>query len=152
MKLAEALQERAQLQNKIKDIEFRLGRNATVQEGDAPLEKPEKLQNELDDSLDRLAKLIIYINKANYETSINGVSLLELLVHRDCLRHKVKILSRFIMNASEVIDRDSNSQIRIKSTINVKEKRKDLDRFSKELRLLDSLIQQNDWTIDINIK
>ena len=38
MKLAEALQERADLNSKINELRCRLGNNATVQEGEAPAE------------------------------------------------------------------------------------------------------------------
>ena len=43
MKLAEALQERADLNYKISDLELRLTQNSLVQEGEAPNENPEEL-------------------------------------------------------------------------------------------------------------
>lgn len=57
MKLAEALQERADLNRSIEELKNRLSRNALVQEGEAPAEDPEKLRRELDASLARLAYL-----------------------------------------------------------------------------------------------
>ena len=44
MKLAEALQERADLKRSIEELKNRLSRNALVQEGEAPAEDPEKLR------------------------------------------------------------------------------------------------------------
>ena len=58
MRLAEALQERADLNSKISDLEVRLDRNILVQEGEAPNEEPKDLKKELDDCIERLAYLI----------------------------------------------------------------------------------------------
>ena len=44
MKLAEALQERADLNRKIEQLNNRLSNNALVQEGEEPAENPEKLK------------------------------------------------------------------------------------------------------------
>ena len=58
MKLAEALQERADLNCKIDELRNRLQHNALVQEGEEPAEAPEELLTELDFSIDRLEELI----------------------------------------------------------------------------------------------
>ena len=43
MKLAESLQERADLNRKIEQLRMRIQNNVLVQEGEKPAEKPEKL-------------------------------------------------------------------------------------------------------------
>ena len=48
MKLAVALQERADLNKKIEQLNYRLGNNAVVQDGEKTQETPEELLNELD--------------------------------------------------------------------------------------------------------
>ena len=48
MKLAEALQERADLNRRVADLRSRLSANATVQEGEQPAEDPGELLAELD--------------------------------------------------------------------------------------------------------
>ena len=48
MKLAEALQERADINRKIEQLKSRLNNNVLVQEGEQPAEDPEKLKQELD--------------------------------------------------------------------------------------------------------
>ena len=53
MKLAEALQIRADLQNRIEQIGTRLVNNATTQEGSEPAESPAELLNELNASLEK---------------------------------------------------------------------------------------------------
>ena len=48
MKLAEALQERADLRTKIDELRSRLTNNALVQEGEEPAEDPQELLSALD--------------------------------------------------------------------------------------------------------
>ena len=55
MKLAEALQERADLNRKIQQLRNRLSLNVLTQEGERPSEDPNELLKELDSSLKRLS-------------------------------------------------------------------------------------------------
>ena len=55
MKLAEALQERADLNRQIEQLKFRLANNAITQEGEAPAEDPGQLLERLDRSVARWA-------------------------------------------------------------------------------------------------
>ena len=72
MKLAEALQERADLNISIQQLKNRLENNAIVQEGEKPTENPGDLQWELDNSIKRLTWLISRINITNCSTQVNG--------------------------------------------------------------------------------
>ena len=54
MKLAEALQERADLNRRIEQLRYRLSNNVLVQEGEKPLEDPAALLEELESSFTRL--------------------------------------------------------------------------------------------------
>ena len=73
MKLAEALQERADLNYKISDLELRLTQNSLVQEGETPNENPEELLKTLDQCVTRLQKLIAHINLTNCKTIVEGL-------------------------------------------------------------------------------
>lgn len=68
MKLAEALQERADLNSKINELRSRLSNNATVQEGEAPAENPAELLSQLDECAARLEELMARINATNCAT------------------------------------------------------------------------------------
>ena len=70
MKLAEALQERADLNRNIEQLKNRLSSNALVQEGEQPVECPENLKQELDASISRLSYLIARINRTNCQTVV----------------------------------------------------------------------------------
>lgn len=85
MKLAEALQERADLNKKIEQLRSRITSNALMQEGVLPVEDPEQLLKELDECLNQLEKLIIVINKTNMAVVSDGELLSDLLAKRDVL-------------------------------------------------------------------
>lgn len=63
MKLAEALAERSDCQNRIADVNKRLARSARVQEGEQPPEDPVALLAELDRLYARLLELVQAINR-----------------------------------------------------------------------------------------
>lgn len=71
MKLAEALQERADINKKISELKRRLENCLLVQEGEEPAEDPMVLLNELDSATDRLEKLMASINETNCNTKAN---------------------------------------------------------------------------------
>ena len=70
MKLAEALQERADLNKKISDLQGRLNQNSLVQEGEIPNENPTVLMQELEAAITRLQQLIKDINLTNCATIV----------------------------------------------------------------------------------
>ena len=65
MKLAEALLLRADLKKKLLSLRERIGRNAMVQEGEAPKEKVEDLLAEATSALQEQQALVRRINAAN---------------------------------------------------------------------------------------
>lgn len=95
MKLAEALQERADLNRRIEQLNSRLYRNSKVQQGRNPEEDPAELISELDGCIARLEYLIAKINICNCTTKTpDGKSITELIAKRDCLKIKNRCLSR----------------------------------------------------------
>lgn len=72
MKLATALAERSDIQNRINTISVRLDNNAKVQEGDVPAEDPKALMEELDRLIVRLEDLVARINLTNSGTVYEG--------------------------------------------------------------------------------
>lgn len=149
MKLAEALQERADLQKRLSQMRGRLLNNAKVQEGEQPVEDPAQLLQEMDGMIIRLEELILRINMTNAQTTNSGETLTTLLAKRECLQKKVGIMRDFLDRASELVERSSYTEIKVRSTVYVPEKRKELDALSKELRTLDSQIQQLNWLTDL---
>ena len=150
MKLANALSQRSELQTRIRQLESRLNNNAQVQEGEKPAEDPAELLRELDEGYARLERLIAAINRANNSTRTDGgETLSDLLARRDCLRGKLSALRNFLSNASALVRRHSVSEIKVKSTVNVRALQKQVDELSKQLRELDETIQEKNWTTEI---
>ena len=147
MKLAEALQERADIQKRLSQLRGRLLNNAKVQEGEKPVENPAELLQEMDGMILRLEELILHINMTNARTADNGETLTSLLAKRECLQKKVGLMRDFLDRASELVERSAYTEIKVHSTVSVPEKRKELDaavqRHSKP-RLQDSAIELAD--------
>ncbi len=149
MKLAEALQERADLNRRIEQLRIRLANNALVQEGEAPAESPNELIRELDGCISRLEKLMAEINLTNCKTTVGGKTLTELIAEKDALTLKISHYRSLIDAASRVVPRATRSEIKIVSAVDVHELQKKTDEMSKQLRLLDNTIQQTNWTTEL---
>lgn len=149
MKLAEALQERADLNRSIEQLRSRLDNNTLVQEGETPAESPSDLKRELDSSLERLAYLIARINITNCQTECDGQSLTELIAKKDALTLKISAYRDIVSTASQLAYRARSTEIKIKPTISVVEWQNEIDRMSKELRLLDNRLQACNWTTEL---
>jgi len=149
MKLAEALQERADLNRKISQLRVRLVNNALVQEGSEPAEDPKELLVELDSSIERLRWLVAAINHTNCRTVIDGQSLTQIIAQKDALTTQVSAYRDLIDHASAKVDRYMRSDIRVMSTVDVRELQKKADGLSKRIRELDNKLQECNWTTDL---
>lgn len=150
MKLANALSQRSELQTRIRQLEVRLNNNAQVQEGEQPAEDPTQLLGELEADYARLEELISAINRTNNSTKLeDGSTLSDLLAKRDCLKGRLSVLRGFLDNASALVRRHSTSEIKVKSTINVRELQKQVDGLSRDLRELEETIQEKNWTTEL---
>ena len=150
MKLAEALLERKQLKDKLYMLDVRLRNNARVQEGLTPNEDPKDLLKELKEDTNRYEYLIIHINKTNeLTTNADGLTISSLIAKRDVLNQKLNIIRNFVNSGSEVINRVSHSEIRTIATFNVSDMQKEADKLSKELRKIDTSIQELNWTTEL---
>ena len=149
MKLAEALQERADLNRNIEQLQSRLNNNVLVQEGEEPAEDPQKLKEMLDESIARLAYLIKCINQTNCQTIIDGKSLTELIAQKDALSLKIHAYKDIVYTAAQSVYRARNTEIKIKQTIDVASWQAEIDQKAKNLRLLDNKLQENNWQTDL---
>ncbi len=149
MKLAEALQIRADLQRRLAQMPSRLRNNATVQEGTKPTEDPSALLKETDGLLS-LEEITTRINMTNSTvTDDDGNSLTALISRRDMLRKKAEILRGFAAEAGNITPRRTLTEIRVLSTVDVAALQKECDLISKSLRETDIKIQSLNWTKDL---
>lgn len=149
MKLAEALQERADLNRRIEQLRYRLNHNVLVQEGEKPLEDPAALLEELESSFTRLEWLIARINLTNCAVKVEGRSLTELIARRDVLSLRAEAYRRLVEEASQNTHRATRTEIKILSAVDVPALQRQADDASRELRLLDNTLQATNWTADL---
>ena len=149
MKLAEALQERADLNRRIEQLRYRLSNNVLVQEGEKPLEDPAALLEELESSFTRLEWLIARINLTNCAVKVEGHSLTELIARRDVLSLRAEAYRRLVEEASQNTHRATRTEIKILSAVDVPALQWQADDASRELRLLDNTLQATNWTADL---
>ncbi len=150
MKLAEALIERAGLNQRYHELRRRLLGNALVQEGLAPSEDPEELMAEFMSLIDVRRGLIDRINRTNVVTRLpDGTTLAAAITTRDALALKRGAYKDVADAAAPKQDRYSKTEIRFIGTVNVVEYQKLVDRLSRQHRELDTIIQGLNWTTDL---
>ena len=149
MKLAEALNIRADLQKRVAQLRERLNNNVKVQEGDEPAESPAALFAELDAVVSQLKDLIFRINRTNLETVWEGRTLTEMIAEKDMLSLRISVLRDALDNANVRSDRYSRNEIKFVRTIDIAKLQKEIDDRSKTLRELDATLQQANWSTDL---
>jgi hypothetical protein len=145
MKLAEALQERADLNRRIDELRRRLENNALVQEGEDPAEDPAALLAELDGALARLETLMAQINLTNCRTRADGQTLTELIARKDALQLRLSAYRDLVYTAGQSTSRARGTEIKVKAVLKASELQKQVDAMAKELRRLDNLLQETNW-------
>lgn len=146
MKLAEALNERADLQKKIASIRERLQHNVLIQEGDTPAESPEELFKQLDSLIKRFALLISTINKFNLSAGLT-----DLLATRDAAILYHSSLSSILQTLNHSTERYARNEIKSVRTVNVTDVQDKVDGLAKQIRELNNEIQRMNWEKDIVI-
>ena len=149
MKLAEALQERSDLNRNIEQLSGRLTSNALVQEGETTAEDPNELLKQLDTAVARLEELMARINLTNCKTLSDGVSITELIAKKDCLRLKLNTYKTLAYEASQTARRASRTEIKVMSAVDVRKLQKTVDKLSAELRQTDNAIQALNWNTEL---
>lgn len=149
MKLAEALQERSDLNRRIDQLSSRLVSNAIVQDGEKTPEDPNALMSELNAAIARLEDLIAKINHRNCATKVEGKTLTELIAQRDCLTRKIQVYRNVLTEASNIARRATRSEIKILSAVDVTALQKQTDDLCQQLRKTDNLIQEANWKTEL---
>ncbi|MBR4502397.1 MAG: DIP1984 family protein [Clostridia bacterium] len=145
MKLAEALQERADLNKKISELKSRLNNCILVQEGEEPAEEPAELLNELDEAAARLEALMAAINLTNSRTKVEGKTLTQLIARKDALSVQLAAYRELVYTAGQNTSRARGTEIRVKALLKAADLQKKADQLAKEIRQLDNLLQENNW-------
>ncbi len=150
MKLAEALLLRSEYQTKIDNVQGRIVQNIKIQEGDEPHEAPQALLTEDLGLTEKLSQLIQDINARNNQALLpDGRTLAQALVARDTLTRQRRLLVAIVDAGSSQEHRYARSEIKFTVTLNLAEMHKSIDQLSRQFRELDTLIQSENWRVDL---
>ena len=149
MKLAEALQERADLNRRIEELRRRLGNSILVQEGETPAEDPAALLTELDGAAARLETLMAQINLTNCRTRAGGRTLTELIARKDALQLRLSAYRDLVYTAGQSTSRARGTEIRIRPAVDVAALQKQADDLARRIRLADNTLQATNWTTEL---
>ena len=149
MKLAEALQERADLNRSITNLRWRLEQVMLVQEGLEPVEDPGALMKSLDESIDRLEYLMAAINHTNDVTEAGGMTLTQIIARKDAMKLRLSAYKELAGEAGSNTSRARGTEIRVLPTVKAAALQKEADRMAKEIRRLDNLLQETNWTREL---
>ena len=149
MKLAEALQERADLNRKIDELGRRIRQNVLVQQGDKPNEDPNAMFEELKAAVDRLETVIRQINFSNCKHRVGGKTLTEIIARKDTLKMLYNAHRDALSAATQSTSRARGTEIKILPVVDVKALRRETDEIAKEIRTLDNTLQQANWNFDL---
>jgi len=150
MKLAEALQLRADVQKRIQQLRQRIALSARTQEGEDPAEDPVALLGEVGQLTDQLEQLITAINRTNVRTEIEpGLTMTDALARRDVSHLRRSILVEAAGHAAVRQDRYTKSEVRFVTSLDVAALHRDADDLAKRARELDARIQQANWNTEL---
>lgn len=132
------------------EIRDRLRGSALVQEGDSPVEDPERLLRELDEAAGELERLIASINRTNSSARLaSGKTLTEALARREVLGLLHGSLKAVADATAQQQARYSRSEIRLVRTFDVGSVRARVDQLARQRRELDVEIQTANWTVEL---
>ncbi|HEX8925489.1 MAG TPA: DIP1984 family protein [Terriglobales bacterium] len=150
MKLAEALAERSDCQNRIEEFRKRLVRSARVQEGDQSPEDTTELLAEAERVFARLLELVSAINRTNSKTTFDEKrSISDAIAERDVVGKRRDFLAGIADAASTRQDRYSKSEVRFVATVSVGKLQAEVDQFAKRYRELDTRLQELNWKTEL---
>ena len=150
MKLAEALAERSDCQNRIEEIRKRLIRSARVQEGEQPAEDTTELLTEAERVFARMLELVSGINRTNSRTVFDEKrSISDAIAERDVVGKRRDFLAGIADAASTRQDRYSKSEVRFVATVSVGKLQAEVDQLAKRYRELDTRLQELNWKTEL---
>ena len=153
VKLAEALALRADATRRVAQLRTRIVANARFQEGEEPSEDAAALLAEAGAVLDELEDLIMRINRTNAATQIGPEgTITDALARRDTLRARHSVVTDAADAAAgrgQGMGRQLRSELKILTALPVAQLRSQADDLARQIREVDSLIQQSNWQFDL---
>lgn len=152
MKLAEALQRRADLRQKIDTVANRMKENVLVQEGTEADFDVAQLAAEHKALMDEWVALVGRIGRTNHVAmdSATGKTLADLLVMREAAKMEKEAYDGIVAVYGEKSWRTRGAELKIISTFKAKDAQKHVDDAAKRFRELDNTIQMLNWATELS--
>ena len=141
---------RADLEKRTEQLSERLRRNAKVQEGDEPAERPEDLFAELERVAADLESLIRRVNWTNANLMFdrdNRIS--DAIAMRDTLDLRIRTMRGVIDEVSQRERWFTRSEVKFVATVDASALWKQLDDLSRRRRDIDTRLQAVNWQEDL---
>lgn len=155
MKLAEALQRRADLRQKIETIGNRMKENVLVQEGAEADYDVRQLCEEFNELMGEWRSIVGRIGRTNHAATDEetdeetGKTLADLLVEREAAKMEKETYDGIVAVYGEKSWRARGAELKIISTFKAKDAQKMVDDAAKRFRELDNKIQMLNWVTDL---
>lgn len=151
MKLAEALQRRADLRQKIDTVANRMKENVLVQEGTEADFDVKQLAAEYKTLMDEWIELVGRIGRTNHVAAdpTTGKTLADLLVMREAAKMEKEAYDGIVAVYGEKSWRTRGAELKIISTFKAKDAQKQVDDAAKRFRELDNTIQMLNWATEL---
>lgn len=151
MKLAEALQRRADLRQKIDSVGSTMKANVLVQEGAEADYDVRQLCDEFNNLMREWQSLVGRIGRTNYAAidQETGKTLADLLVEREAAKMEKETYDGIVAVYGEKSWRARGAELKIISTFKAKDAQKMVDDAAKRFRELDNKIQMLNWNTDL---
>lgn len=151
MKLAEALQRRADLRQKIDSVGSTMKANVLVQEGAEADYDVRQLCDEFNNLMREWQSLVGRIGRTNHAAidQETGKTLADLLVEREAAKMEKETYDGIVAVYGEKSWRARGAELKIISTFKAKDAQKMVDDAAKRFRELDNKIQMLNWNTDL---
>lgn len=151
MKLAEALQRRADLRQKIDSVGNTMKANILVQEGAEADYDVRQLCEEFNELMGEWRSLVGRIGRTNHaaKDEETGKTLADLLVEREAAKMEKETYDGIVAVYGEKSWRARGAELKIISTFKAKDAQKMVDDAAKRFRELDNKIQMLNWCTDL---
>jgi hypothetical protein len=153
MLLGEALALRSDVQKRMNRVQNLLLENATVQEGDTPVVEPTALLEEYRALAREHELLVRRIHRTNLQARLTvggeDLSLADAVVRRERLAREASVLRDIASKATPGRSRFLRTEVKHVPTVDVAQVLADADRLSRAHRDLDTVMQQQNWSVEL---
>jgi len=148
MKLAEALLEKAAINTRMSELRDLVVQNGFIQEGDTPIDDANDTLKEFEECYRKLVALERKIIRTNSETTVNNLTLSQLIGEKKMLKTKSDQLKK-IIDSCKTNNRYSRSEIKHVVIFDLKKLVKENEAITASIRKIEMTLAQTNWQTEL---